>query len=69
MKKNTIYLRRKNKVIVKASKEKVSLEHLATLLKNIESLGYTKKSSLLLKTCCPKPTTKISFQILQHQSS
>lgn len=44
---NTIYLRRKNKVILDAGDETVSLRHLATLLKNLENLGYTLSEELL----------------------
>ena len=46
--KNTIYLRRRNKVIVKSGgKDVVSLEHIATLLKNLEALGYILSDKLL----------------------
>lgn len=44
---NTIYLRRKNKVILDAGNNIVSLEHLATLLKNLDDLGYTLSEELL----------------------
>ena len=48
---NTIYLRRKNKVILSDflsdNNNIVSLEHLATLLKNLEDLGYTLSNELL----------------------
>jgi hypothetical protein len=47
---NTIYLRRKNKVLVMSGvDETVSLEYLATLLKNVEDLGYTFSNNLLEK--------------------
>jgi stress response protein SCP2 len=46
---NTIYLRRKNKVIVDAGQDTASLQSLATLLKNIENLGYTLSNELLEK--------------------
>ena len=44
---NTIYLRRKNKVIIKGGNGTVSLEHLASMLKNLEDLGYTVSDELL----------------------
>ena len=44
---NTIYLRRKNKIIVIPEDKTVSVERLATVLKNIESLGYILSNSLL----------------------
>ena len=45
--KNTIYLRRKNKVILQKGKNNLSLEVMGSLLKNIESLGYVLSSELL----------------------
>jgi hypothetical protein len=44
---NTTYLRRKNKVVVDSGDGSASLEHLATLLKNLETLGYTLSNELL----------------------
>lgn len=44
---NTMYLRRKNKVIVKAGHGEVSIVQLATMLKNLETLGYTLSDELL----------------------
>lgn len=44
---NTMYLRRKNKVVVKAGHGQVSIVHLATMLKNLEDLGYTLSEKLL----------------------
>ncbi len=44
---NTMYLRRKNKVIVKAGHGEVSIVQLATMLKNLEDLGYTLSEELL----------------------
>lgn len=45
--KNTIYLRRKNKIIVKKGKDKLPVPHLATLLKNLEAHGYTLSKALI----------------------
>ena len=45
--KNTIYLRRKNKVTLEKGKNNLSIEYIGALLKNIESLGYTFSSELL----------------------
>ena len=44
---NTIYLRRKNKIILESGENTLSLEYIGALLKNIESLGYTFSSELL----------------------
>ena len=44
---NTTYLRRKNKVVVDSGDGSASLGHLATLLKNLETLGYTLSNELL----------------------
>ena len=45
--KNTIYLRRKNKVILKKGENILSLEYMGAFLKNIECLGYTFSGNLL----------------------
>ena len=65
--KNSIYLRRKTKVIVDSGKDTASLEHLATLLKNIESLGYTLSSELLerVSTLSLKELTSFYNQIVE----
>lgn len=44
---NSIYLRRKSKVVVDAGSSSVSMELLATLLKNLEALGYILSDDLL----------------------
>ena len=44
---NSIYLRRKNKVVLDSSNGKLEPEDLATILKNIESLGYTFSPELI----------------------
>ena len=44
---NSIYLRRKNKVILSSSNSKLEDVALATILKNIESLGYTFSPQLI----------------------
>lgn len=46
---NTIYLRRANKLIIESNEEKQQLPktHLATVLKNIEALGYTFSDELM----------------------
>ena len=63
---NTIYLRRKNKVIVSSGNDHVFLEHLATLLKNLETLGYTLSNELLEKvsTLSLKDLTSFYLQIV-----
>ena len=58
---NTIYLRRKNKVIVDLGKDTVSLEHLATLLKNLDNLGYTLSNDLLERVSTLSLTKLVSF--------
>nr|MCU0353066.1 hypothetical protein [Cytophagales bacterium] len=45
--KNTIYLRRANKVILEKGTGQLSDAHLAAFLKNIESLGYTFSQPLM----------------------
>lgn len=45
--KTTIYLRRKQKVIVSAGNSKLSKVYLATALKNIEDLGFTFSKALI----------------------
>ena len=45
--KNTIFLRRKNKLILTKETGKVAKTHVATLLKNIEQLGYTLSPEVL----------------------
>ncbi|MBS7531396.1 TerD family protein [Hazenella sp. IB182353] len=45
--KNTIYLRRKNKVIVALGNDSLPIPYVATMMKNIESLGYTVSISLM----------------------
>lgn len=44
---NTIYLRRKNKVVLAEGTSKLEATYLAGLLKNIESLGYTLSPALI----------------------
>ena len=44
---NSIYLRRKNKVVLNSSNGKLEAVDLATILKNIESLGYTFSPELV----------------------
>ncbi|HAS46689.1 MAG TPA: cytoplasmic protein [Microscillaceae bacterium] len=39
--KNTIYLRRKSKLIIKTGNDQLPTTHLATILKNLEAFGYT----------------------------
>ena len=39
--KNAIYVRRKNKILLEPGSNQLGLHYIATLLKNIESLGYT----------------------------
>ena len=63
MDKNTIYLRRKNKVILRAGKSKVSIKRLATLLKNLESLGYVLSDRLLKRVATLSPTNLNSFYV------
>ena len=64
---NTIYLRRKNKVIIGSGKATASLEHLATLLKNLETLGYTLSNELLerVSTMSVKELTGFYSQIVE----
>ncbi|MFN0201046.1 MAG: cytoplasmic protein, partial [Bacteroidia bacterium] len=45
--KNTIFLRRKNKVILAVGKNELAANYLTTLLKNIEILGYTLSDALM----------------------
>ena len=45
--KNSIYLRRKNKVILKAGNDKAHPQHIASILKNFEYLGYTFSKELI----------------------
>ncbi|MFC7440986.1 TerD family protein [Laceyella putida] len=45
--KNTIYLRRKHKVIIQAGQDHLPDAYLATSLKNLESLGYTFSIKLI----------------------
>lgn len=47
--KNTIYLRRKNKVIVKQGNNQLSAPYLATILKNLEAYGYTFSPNLIAR--------------------
>ena len=44
---NSIYLRRKNKLVLGSSNGKLESTHIATILKNIESIGYTLAPQLL----------------------
>ena len=44
---NSIYLRRKNKIVLSSSNSKLPATDLATMLKNIESLGYTFSPDLI----------------------
>jgi len=44
---NSIYLRRKNRVVLNSSNSKLDTSDLATILKNIESLGYTFSPELI----------------------
>ena len=44
---NSIYLRRKNKVVLNSSNDNLKAVQLATILKNIESLGYTFAPQLI----------------------
>lgn len=45
--KNQIYLRRKNKLIVKAGQHELPVSYLAAALRNMESLGYTFSLELI----------------------
>ena len=47
--KNTIYLRRKGKIIVKKGNDQLPVAHLATLLKNLEAYGYTFSQALIAR--------------------
>ena len=44
---NTIYLKRRNKVVLSSGGDRLNLDILATILKNIESLGYTFSPALI----------------------
>lgn len=44
---NTIYLRRKNKVFVEKGSDELPLNYVGSILKNIESLGYTFSENLI----------------------
>ena len=46
---NSIYLRRQNKIILSSSNGQLPAGHLATILKNIESLGYTLSPNAIEK--------------------
>ena len=57
--KNTIYLRRKNKVILKEGDSKLRLNYLATILKNLEAYGYTFSEALIERVrTLPKNSVK-----------
>ncbi|OJJ22039.1 cytoplasmic protein [marine bacterium AO1-C] len=45
--KNTIYLRRKSKLIIKKGNDQLPMTHLATILKNLEAYGYTFSQAVI----------------------
>lgn len=58
---NALYLRRRNKILVSQNaNEIVPLNYVTTMVKNLESLGYTFSQSLI-EAC-----TKLSFTELQE---
>ncbi|WP_339284868.1 TerD family protein [Paenibacillus sp. FSL R5-0486] len=63
---NTIYLRRANKLIIESSEGKQQLPktHLATVLKNIEALGYTFSDELMQAM---RQLSKEQFEAVYHQ--
>ncbi|WP_315372035.1 cytoplasmic protein [Paenibacillus xylanexedens] len=63
---NTIYLRRANKLIIESNEGKQQLPktHLATVLKNIEALGYTFSDELMQAM---RQLSKEQFEAVYHQ--
>ena len=58
---NSIFLRRKNKVIVAKGQGELPTVYLATALKNLESLGYTFSDALLAVVKTLTPEAFVSF--------
>ncbi|MFX3648817.1 MAG: TerD family protein [Paenibacillus sp.] len=63
---NTIYLRRANKLIIESNEGKQQLPktHLATALKNMETLGYTFSNDLMQAM---RQLSKEQFEAVYHQ--
>ena len=63
---NEIFIRRKDKLIFNYSSCELPLEYLATILKNLESLGYTlsKEVQLVLKTYCISEITSFHNDLM-----
>jgi len=59
--KNTIYLRRANKVILSHENQKISKRHIATLAKNLESLGYRLSPELFAVVATLSETSLSDF--------
>lgn len=57
---NTVYLRRKNKVILTAGTSNISNQLMATMLKNLESLGYTLSQEVM------KVLASVDQQVFLH---
>lgn len=63
---NKIFLRRKNKLVVEKGNGKSSVAQIATLNKNLESLGYTLSQNLIkvLRTFSPAKLQKFYLQLV-----
>ena len=60
--KNTIYLRRKNKILVEQEADDLPLNYIASILKNIERLGYTFSPTLIERLKTLSLDTLIAFE-------
>jgi len=59
--KNEVYLRRKNKVLLKEGSGELTPEYMITMLKNIESLGYTFTRKLVKRIVTLQPEKAEKF--------